>query len=297
MKRIGFILLCVTMLIGLCACGNNPSGDSSAVSSDIVSDREPNGGSTTASTTTTVGALVVTDTQGSVVTGTDGSFVTTLVTGLPTTVRPVTNASGSTVTGVDGTVQTEVVIPPHITVTVDEDGTLQTSVVPEQTVTTASSVTATTATVITTVTTAAVSSSTTHAAATTEAQQTTATTAATGNGGTTTRPTQQQVVGAVSLPAEGYSPDNRIQIGEVSLIANVVTMEIKNVSSKWETADEVSYFEYTCYNKNNIILGAGKIEFGFIPVNSSKVCTFTIPDNTAEVLFTKYKAEYWSKLE
>ena len=112
----------------------------------------------------------------------------------------------------------------------------------------------------------------------------------------TTKPTQQDVVSEISLPAEGYTPDNRIQIGQVSLTVNVVTMEIKNISSKWESNDGDSYFEYTCYNKNNLVLEVGKIEFGYIAAKSNKVCTFTIPDGTTRVALTDFHAEYWSKL-
>ena len=56
-----------------------------------------------------------------------------------------------------------------------------------------------------------------------------------------------------------------------------------------------SYFEYTCYDKNNVKLKVDKIEFGYIAAKSSKICTFEIPKNTVMVELTDFKAEYWSK--
>lgn len=98
------------------------------------------------------------------------------------------------------------------------------------------------------------------------------------------------------MPAEGYSPDNRIKLGAVTLSGQTVTMVINNISRNWETEDGKSYFEYTCYDKNNYKLLVGKIEFGYIPARGSKTCTFEIPQNTVKVELTDFEAEYWSKL-
>ncbi len=262
MKRLGWIILCMLLVAALGACRKQPDGP---VVSTPVSDVGGEGNSTTSTTTTpTTGALAVTDAQGTAVTNPDGSLVTTHVTALPTTIRPVTDSSGSTVTQVDGTTKTEIVVPPHITVSTDAEGTIHTSYVTEHTITTA-----TTATTTTTTTTASTTTS-------------------------TTKPTQQEVADSISLPAEGYSPDNRIKLGAVSLQDNTVTMIIKNISAVWESEPEKSYSEYTCYDKNNAILKADKIEFGYIPVKSDKTCTFEIPENTVRVVLTDFKAEYWS---
>ncbi len=264
MKRFGVILLCLLLAVSLCACIKQPS---ESVVSTPVSDASGEGdGQSTTSSTTSIGALVVTDTQGTVVINPDGKPVTTHVTALPTTFRPVTDPSGSTVTEADGAGKTEIVVLPHITVWTDAEGTTHTSHVTEHTITTTTSTTSTTSS--TTVSTTS-----------------------------TTKPTQQEVADSISLPAEGYSPDNRIKLGTVSLSGNTVTMVIKNNSAVWETEDGKSYFEYTCYDKRNAILSVGKIDFGYIPVKSSKTCSFEIPENTVMVVLTDFKAEYWSKPE
>ena len=267
MKRFAWIALCLLLVIGLSACGKKPPEPVvSTPMSDVSND---NTQSTTSSTTTaTTGALVVTDAQGTAVTDADGNLVTTIVTALPTIVRPVTDPSGSTVTKVDGTVETEVVVPPHITVATDAEGTTHTSLVPEQT----TSVETTTSTTTT---------------STTSSTESTAT--------STTKPTQQEIVDAVSLPAEGYTPDNRIKLGSVTLSDRMVTMEIRNISAAWESEEGKSYFEYTCFDKNNVKLKVDKINFGYIPAKSSKICTFEIPKNTVMVELTDFKVEYWSK--
>lgn len=261
MRRFGWIALCLTLVVGLCACKKKPD---EPVISKPVSDVSDAGDSTTSTTTTTTtGALVVTDTQGSAVTNPDGPLVTTHVTALPTTIRPVTDPNGTTVTEADGTNKTEIVVPPHITVSTDAQGTTHTSHVTEHTVTTTTTTTTTTST-------------------------TTSTTAS------TTRPTQQEVADAISLPAEGYTPDNRIKLGKVTLQGNTVTMIIRNISAVWEPEEGKSYFEYTCYDKNNFKLTVGRIDFGFIPVKTSKTCNFEIPEGTVKVVLTDFRAEYWS---
>ena len=299
MKRIGLLLLCLILAVCLCACGNGgekPDG-SSAPSSDVDSTPETGDTDNAAScaTSTTIGALVVTDAQGGAVTNVDGSLVTTHVGALPTVVRPVTNAGGSTATEADGTVKTEIVIPPHITVVTDEVGTLHTSVVPEQTVTTTKTNPAPTSTTRPTAgsTNGAVTKTTLATAATTGSTQSKVTTSAGTTG--TTKPTQQEGAQSVVLPKTGKKLHTYIVIGSVSLSGNEVSLELKNVSTGRETDGE-SYFEYTCYDKNNVVLAVDKIEIGFIPTRSGKIYTFTIPENTDRVALTDCQAEYWSKL-
>ena len=272
MKRFELIFLCLLLVAALCSC--NKQQDTPVVSTPVSDDSGTENSQSTTSATTTTGALVVTDAQGTALTNPDGSLVTTCGTGLPTTIRPVTDPSGSTVTQEDGTNKTEIVVPPHITVSTDAQGTTHTSHVTEHTVTT------TTTTATTTETTSTTSSTT--------SSTTTSSTAS------TTKPTQQEVAGSVSLPAEGYSPDNRIKLGAVTLSDNVVTMVIRNISPVWEPDGDTAYFEYTCYNKNNGILKVDKIDFGYIPVKSQKICTFEIPENTVKVVLTDFEAEYWS---
>ncbi len=290
MKRFGWIALCLALVVGLCACKKQP--DEPVVSRPVsdVSDGDSQSQSTTSTTTTTTtGALVVTDTQGTAVTNVDGSLVTTHVTALPTTVRPVTDPSGSTVTKEDGTVQTEVVVPPHITVSTDAQGTTHTSYVPEQTVT------STTTTTTTTESSASnQSSSTTESTMSSTESSAPSQTTSTDSTTSTTKPTQQDVTNTVSLPAEGYTPDNRIKLGEVTLSGNTVSMVIRNITAVWESEDGKSYFEYTCFDKNNRKLSVGKIEFGYIQAKSSKLCTFDIPEGTVKVELTDFQVEYWT---
>lgn len=128
--------------------------------------------------------------------------------------------------------------------------------------------------------------SSTSATSATSAKSTTSTTA-------TTRPAQQEEAKGIRLPAEGYSPDGKIQIGTVSLTGNTVSMEIKNITTKYQTNQD-DYFEYTCYDENDKVLKTDKIYFGRILKKQSRVCTFTIPDNTASVALTDLKVEYWT---
>ena len=109
----------------------------------------------------------------------------------------------------------------------------------------------------------------------------------------TTQPTQQEEVKGVSLPAEGYSPDGKIQIGTVQLTGNTVSMEIKNITTRYETNQD-DYFEYTCYDEDGKELKRDRINFGRIYKQQSRVCTFDIPDNTATVELTDLKVEYWT---
>lgn len=110
---------------------------------------------------------------------------------------------------------------------------------------------------------------------------------------TTTKPTEQEQVQSVSLPAQGYSPDGRIEIGTVSLKGNILTMQIKNITKGYET-DLESYFEYACYDKKGRTLRRDKIVFGRISKQSSRTCRFALPKGTAEMKFTKFQAEFWT---
>ena len=312
MRHFGWIALCFLLIVALCACKKEPSESAVSTPMSDVGGEQDSQSTTSTTTTTTTGALVVTDPQGEVVTTDNGVPVTTHVTALPTSTRPVTAPNGSTVTEDDGTVKTEVVIPPHITVSTDTQGTTHTSRVPEQTVTTTTTTTTqpslttepTSSTQEPTSTTEPTSSTqeptstteptTSTTEPTTSTQEPTSTTEPTNSTTSTTKPTQQEITNAVSLPAEGYAPDNRIKLGEVSLSGQTVTMVIRNISPVWETEDGKSYFEYTCYDRNNYKLLVGKIEFGYISVKSSKTCTFDIPEGTVKVELTDFQAEYWS---
>lgn len=110
---------------------------------------------------------------------------------------------------------------------------------------------------------------------------------------TTTKPTEQQQVQNVSLPAQGYSPDGRIEIGTVLLNGNILTMQIKNITKGYET-DMESYFEYACYDSKGKTLRRDKIVFGRIHKNSSRTCRFALPKGTAEMKLIKFQAEFWT---
>ncbi|MBQ4612107.1 MAG: SGNH/GDSL hydrolase family protein [Clostridia bacterium] len=110
-----------------------------------------------------------------------------------------------------------------------------------------------------------------------------------------TAPTHQ-IIGDISVPATGYSPDDRIQIGEITVDGLDMSIEIKNISRKWESGDGESYFEYTCYDAEGNELSVGYINFGYIATRSNKVCTIVLAEGTAKVELTDFHAEYWSKL-
>ncbi len=324
MKRFGSILLAVLLFTGLCGCGQDAQPSTSSVPTTSAPTTITAGNVQS----TTTGALVVTDPQGSAVTEADGSLVTTIVNTLPTTIRPVTKPDGSTVTKPDGTKETEVVVPPHITVSTDAQGTTHTSHVPEQTITTTTTTVATTngadnatttqvgttadkngsstttashvttgaATTVTTdvtTTTAATSvTATTVTTTTTAATTTTVTTTTTTT--TTAKPTTTTTARPITLPSQGHKGDENIVIGAVSISGNTVTIEVKNTSKTLESEYGKSYFEYVCYDALGNEVKRDKINFGYIKANSSKICTFEVTDNTTKVELTGFAADYWS---
>lgn len=121
----------------------------------------------------------------------------------------------------------------------------------------------------------------------------TTTTTTTTTAPTTTLPTKQEQVKNVSLPAEGYTPDGKIQLGAVKLTGNTVSVEIKNITKGRET-DQDSCFEYTCYDEDGKQLKRGEIRFGRIHKQQSRTCEFTIPEDTVKVELTDFVVKYWT---
>ena len=118
---------------------------------------------------------------------------------------------------------------------------------------------------------------------------------------TTVASAEQTKVGKVSLPATGYDPDGkgRIQIGAVSYDKPMVTIEVKNVTTKWMT-EETDYLEYTCYDKKGNKLTSkdaifGKIYIGALRAGKSVTKTFSVPNGTVRVEITGYKLTYWTE--
>ena len=125
----------------------------------------------------------------------------------------------------------------------------------------------------------------------------TSTTAAT----TTVAPPRQEELGSVSLPAPGYTPDGlgRIVIGAVSYNKPTVSVEVKNVTTKWMT-EETNYLVYTCYDREGNVLTLpdeifGRIYIGQIRAGKSKTFTFAIPEGTRRVEVTGYHIAYWTE--
>ena len=118
---------------------------------------------------------------------------------------------------------------------------------------------------------------------------------------TTVAAAEQTKVGKVSLPAPGYDADGkgRIIIGEVSCENQVVSIEIKNITTKWMT-EETNYLEYTCYDKKGKVLTSkdpifGKLYMGALRAGKSVVKTFSIPTGTTRVEITGYSITYWTE--
>ncbi len=118
---------------------------------------------------------------------------------------------------------------------------------------------------------------------------------------TTVASAEQTKVGKVSLPATGYDPDGkgRIQIGEVSYDKPMVTIEVKNVTTKWMT-EETDYLEYTCYDKKGNKLTSkdavfGKLYIGALRAGKSVTKSFSVPNGTVRVEITGYKLTYWTE--
>lgn len=118
---------------------------------------------------------------------------------------------------------------------------------------------------------------------------------------TTVASAEQTKVGKVSLPATGYDPDGkgRIQIGAVSYDKPMVTIEVKNVTTKWMT-EETDYLEYTCYDKKGNKLTSkdaifGKLYIGALRAGKSVTKTFSVPNGTVRVEITGYKLTYWTE--
>ena len=135
----------------------------------------------------------------------------------------------------------------------------------------------------------------------TTAGTTTTTTQKTTKATTTVAEPEQTKVGKVSLPSPGYDPDGkgRIVIGEVSYTKPMVSIEIKNVTTKWMT-EETNYLEYTCYDKKGNVLTLndelfGKIYMGALRAGKSVTKTFAIPTGTTRVEITGYSITYWTE--
>lgn len=118
---------------------------------------------------------------------------------------------------------------------------------------------------------------------------------------TTVASAEQTKVGKVSLPATGYDPDGRgrIQIGAVSYDKPIVTIEVKNITTKWMT-EETDYLEYTCYDKKGNKLTSkdavfGKLYIGALRAGKSVTKTFSVPNGTVRVEITGYKLTYWTE--
>lgn len=125
--------------------------------------------------------------------------------------------------------------------------------------------------------------------------------ATTGVAATTVAPPRQEELGSVSLPAPGYTPDGlgRIVIGAVSYHKPTVSIEVKNVTTKWMT-EETNYLVYTCYDKagNTLTLPDevfGRIYIGQIRAGKSKTFTFALPEGTRRVEITGYHIAYWTE--
>ncbi len=112
---------------------------------------------------------------------------------------------------------------------------------------------------------------------------------------TPTAPPVEQVINGITFPANGYSKDDRIKIGSVSLEGDVATIVVQNASKVWESEDGKSYFKYVCSDKDGNMLLGGTINFGYMAVSSNKTFTITLPEGTAKLALTEFEVEYWSK--
>ena len=142
---------------------------------------------------------------------------------------------------------------------------------------------------------------TTAGSATSTTAGTTGSATSTTAASTTVAPPRQEELGSVSLPAPGYTPDGlgRIVIGAVSYNKPTVSVEVKNVTTKWMT-EETNYLVYTCYDREGNVLTLpdeifGRIYIGQIRAGKSKTFTFAIPEGTRRVEITGYHIAYWTE--
>lgn len=273
MKKLFIFLLCLTVALGLAACGSDKPGADDAAASTAKSTV---GAAESTTTTATVSGATVpigtkpTDSTVSTAPSTGSSDVTGSSAATSTTTTTVPTTTTTTVPGVTVPIGTQ---PPTSTTTTGSAPTAGTTGTTGSTGSTGSSATSST---------------------------TSSTTA-------TTHPTQPEPELYIVLPAVGSDIDvtgqkNRIHVSAVAAWHNEdgtigVSLTFKNKSSNWIT-EETNYVMYSCYDKDgNVIERDTKLPIGVIDTkkHAERTYTFDVPAETAEVRITKSKIVYWTE--
>ncbi|MBQ8683832.1 MAG: hypothetical protein IJ518_04895 [Clostridia bacterium] len=118
----------------------------------------------------------------------------------------------------------------------------------------------------------------------------------TANSSTSAAVTTTTTARRVELPSPGYDPDGkgRIQLGEVTLAGNTLTIVVKNVSKNWAT-DESTSFTYACYDAAGKELAKGTLYVGAVGAGKQQTCQLDIPTVATKVALTGFTAGYWTE--
>ena len=118
----------------------------------------------------------------------------------------------------------------------------------------------------------------------------------TANSSTAAAVTTTTTARRVELPSPGYDPDGkgRIQLGEVTLAGNTLTIVVKNVSKNWAT-DESTGFTYACYDAAGKELAKGTLYVGAVGAGKQQTCQLDIPAAATKVALTGFTAGYWTE--
>ena len=121
------------------------------------------------------------------------------------------------------------------------------------------------------------------------------------NGYDVTLGPKEPEVPAAELPAVGYDIDGRgrIKVDAISQEGYVVTVTLKNHSSRWMT-EETSYVKYVCTDAEGNVLELderyyGTLYFGMLEAEEVDTYTITLPEGTVKLEFTDWYINYWSQ--
>ncbi len=110
---------------------------------------------------------------------------------------------------------------------------------------------------------------------------------------TTTTTTTRPPVGQRVFPQAGDKPHAYLEITQVSVVDNEVTLSIKNVTKGFES-DNTDCMYFVCYNEAGKELATLEINSGRILPGETVTKTVTVPKGTLQMVFEKYDGEFWT---